>query len=97
MRAPVNEPPEVRRRAFEALRELFARLGEMQPVIIAIDDLQWGDLDSGWLLSRLVAQPEAPKVLVLLGYRSDEEERSALLKHLVARTVRDFIDLEAAR
>ncbi|MBX3232118.1 MAG: protein kinase [Labilithrix sp.] len=92
-RAPIMDPAEVRRRAFEALRELFSRLAEIRPVIVAIDDLQWGDLDSGWLLARLVAPPDPPKMLVLLGYRSDEESRSPFVVHLAENASPEVIDL----
>ncbi|MBS1152522.1 MAG: hypothetical protein H6Q89_4220, partial [Myxococcaceae bacterium] len=37
---------EVRRKGFRALAELFARLAERAAVVVAIDDLQWGDADS---------------------------------------------------
>ncbi|HTL33800.1 MAG TPA: AAA family ATPase [Kofleriaceae bacterium] len=75
-----SQPPDrLRRRAFEALRELFARLARRAAVIVAIDDLQWGDADSAPLLDALVHGEHAPAMLVLASFRSDESSRSPLL------------------
>ena len=86
---PVNaDAQEVRRRAFVALKELFARIADRQPLVVTIDDLHWGDVDSGLFLTQLLAPPDPPRMLLIGSYRSDEVERSALLKMLHADAAR---------
>jgi eukaryotic-like serine/threonine-protein kinase len=60
---------EARLASFAVLAELLARLARRRPVVIAIDDLQWSDLDSAHLLAHLVAAPR-PRVLFVLAYRA---------------------------
>jgi tetratricopeptide (TPR) repeat protein len=83
------EPREVRRLALLALRELLARIADRRLVILVIDDLQWGDADSGALLAEALSGDTEPmSVLLVLACRGEERARSPFLGAFrVARTV----------
>jgi eukaryotic-like serine/threonine-protein kinase len=62
-------PAEVRRRGFDALRELIGKIADEQPVVLWIDDIQWADGDSGPVLRALLTPPDAPRLLLILSSR----------------------------
>lgn len=73
---------QVKQVAASALRELVLRLAAQRPVVLYIDDLQWGDRDGISLLLDLLRPPDPPRLLLIVAYRSDEEHSSAALELL---------------
>lgn len=89
-RSPTVDPHELRRRAFAAVREVCARITDSRPLVLFIDDAHWGDADSAALLRNLLAPPEVPPLLLVVGYRGDDLDNELL------RTLTNPVKVDAA-
>lgn len=81
---PAADRVQDRKRAELALSDLLKRLARFEPLVIAIDDLHWGDLDSASLLTGLLKQIADVPILLLFSYRGDEVDTSPCLRQLLA-------------
>ena len=78
-------PSAVRRRAVGALRDLLGQIAAGKPLVVSIDDLQWGDVDSAGLLLELVGLPFEVPLLLVMAHRDGESDSSPFVIELRSR------------
>ena len=86
--ASAMDPQELRSRLLGAMRELFGRLADRQPVVVVIDDLQWADRDSLQMLAEVLRPPEAPALLLVATLRPIDGAAREALEGALPRGVR---------
>lgn len=69
----------VRRRAAIALRDLLFELAVREPLVLWIDDAQWGDADSAAILEPVLQAPDAPPLLLVASYRAEDASDAPLV------------------
>ena len=74
-----TEPYAMRQRAFRALRDLLTKIGALYTLVVTIDDLQWGGADTAALLTEVFRTPHMPRSLLVLMYRSEDQQTSTML------------------
>jgi eukaryotic-like serine/threonine-protein kinase len=82
---PISDPNRVRRRGFTALRELLEMLARRRPLVLFVDDAQWGDTDSAVLLAELVRSFDVAPILLVLAHREENSDAAAFLAELRSR------------
>ncbi len=71
---------ETRIAAFNALATTLTRMGKHYPVVIFLDDIQWGDTDSADFVARfLAANREGTQVMFIAACRSEERNSCRFL------------------
>ena len=78
---------------FDGVLSLLARLSELAPLLLVIEDLHWADRSTRDLLAFLVRTLRGGRVALVASYRSDELHRRHPLRPLLAELVR-LPDLE---
>jgi ABC-type oligopeptide transport system substrate-binding subunit/class 3 adenylate cyclase len=78
-------PEALQWRTFEVVGQLFARLAESAPLVLALEDLHWADPTSVLLLEQLLSLAEDAPVLLVLSLRPERDHPSWSLREHASR------------
>jgi len=78
-------PEALQWRTFEVVGQLFARLAETAPLVLAFEDLHWADPTSVLLLEQLLSLAEEAPVLLVLSLRPERDHGSWALREHAGR------------
>jgi ABC-type oligopeptide transport system substrate-binding subunit/class 3 adenylate cyclase len=78
-------PEALQWRTFEVVGQLFARLAESSPLVLAFEDLHWADATSVLLLEQLLSLAEEAPILLVLTLRPERDHPSWALREHAGR------------
>src|SRR5438874_11749402 len=78
-------PEALQWRTFEVVGQLFARVAEDAPLVLALEDLHWADATSVLLLEQLLSLAEGAPVLLVLSLRPERDHPSWGLREHAGR------------
>jgi tetratricopeptide (TPR) repeat protein len=65
------DPPQRRQRTLDALKRVFLRESQVQPLLLVFEDLHWIDSETQALLNSLVESLPTARLLLLVNYRPE--------------------------
>jgi hypothetical protein len=75
-------------RAVTELQSLIQALAGDRPVLMVLDDAQWGDYQSALVFRQILEGAQDRRVMLLLGYRTEDWRTGLLLQALIASDIR---------
>jgi eukaryotic-like serine/threonine-protein kinase len=76
------DPRQLRDSAIAALGRMIESISETKTLVLTIDDMQWGDVDSAILVNKLLRLGFSFRLLLIIGYRSEYVAKSPCLQTL---------------
>jgi DNA-binding SARP family transcriptional activator/tetratricopeptide (TPR) repeat protein len=86
---PASDPAAGRTRMFDAVCEWLEELAARRPLVLALDDLHWGDRSTLLLVRRLATRHQRVPLLLLATARDDELRPGHPLTEMLAAIQRD--------
>ena len=80
--SPLPSGAEMRQLAYSGLAMLLERVATERSLFLVLDDVQWGDAGAARILASLLCSNRSLPFVLLLSYRSDEAEQSAILHEI---------------
>ncbi len=72
------DPQELRRKAFAALRAMLNKLASSAPVVLFVDNLQWGDVDSAQVFEELFRESSGSALFFVGTFRNEDGDPTTL-------------------